>query len=63
MTTQFRWLRRCLVVLGTLCAMAVVAVAVNEWQSGKASLGAETSAGPASGVLRRRRPRRNAPLR
>jgi len=50
MTTQFRWLRRCLVVLGTLCAMAVVAVAVNEWQSGKASLGAETSASPASGA-------------
>lgn len=48
MTTQFRWLRRCLIVLGPLCAMAVVAVAVNEWQSGKASLGAETSAGPAS---------------
>jgi len=47
---QFRWLRRCLVVLGTLCAMAVVAVAVNEWQSGKASLGAETSASSASGA-------------
>ena len=50
MTTQFRWLRRCLVVLGTLCVMAAVAVAVNEWQSGEASMGAETSAGPASGA-------------
>ncbi len=50
MTTQFRWLRRCLVVLGTLCAMAVVAVVVNERQSVDQSMGAETSASPASGT-------------
>ncbi|MCU0979772.1 MAG: hypothetical protein MUF25_11470, partial [Pirellulaceae bacterium] len=48
MTTQFRWLRRSLAVLGSLGAMAVVAVAVNERQPGQASLGAESSGGPAS---------------
>lgn len=49
MTTQSRWLRRCLAALGTLGAIVAVAVAVNQWPSDEASLGAETSAGAPSG--------------
>ncbi len=48
MSTQFRWLRRSLVVLGTLGAMAVLVMVINRTQSGEETLGAEAAAKPAS---------------
>ena len=35
MSTQFRWLRRSLVVLGTLDAIAALVMVINRLQSGE----------------------------
>jgi len=47
MSTQFRWFRRSLAVLGTLGAAAVLVTVINRLQSGEETRGAEAAAKPA----------------
>ncbi len=47
MSTQFRWFRRSLAVLGTLAAAAALVTVVNQLRSGEETMAAEGAAKPA----------------